>query len=86
MDVREETLGETRRHQRNKEPRLIGSGTSGEQEDIQQDHQEGSHAGDREAKSQTTSQDFENDCEDMVEGSAPSERNEETAHREEPEM
>jgi hypothetical protein len=50
MNVREETSGKTGRHQWTKEPRLKGT-TMSEGEDIWQDLQEGSHAGDCEAKS-----------------------------------
>jgi hypothetical protein len=39
MDVREETSGETRRHQWNKEPRLKTATTSEEREDNGQRHQ-----------------------------------------------
>jgi hypothetical protein len=51
------------------------------EEDIQQDLQEGCHAGDCEAKSRTVSQDLENECQDTVEGSGPSEKKDENAHR-----
>jgi hypothetical protein len=51
MDVQEETLGETGMQPLHKEPRPKVAATSRKQEDIQQDLQEGSHAGDHEAKS-----------------------------------
>jgi hypothetical protein len=54
---------------------------SGKWEDSWQDLQEGSHAGDCEAKSQIFSQDLGNECQDIVEGFAPSETKEEAAHR-----
>jgi hypothetical protein len=50
-------------------------------EDIRQDLQEGSHAGDHEAKSRTFSQDSENECRVIVEESTSSETKEETVHR-----
>jgi hypothetical protein len=81
MNVREETSGETGRHQWSKGPRLKGAATSWKREDIQQDHQEGSHVGDHEAMSRTFSQDSEKEYQDIVEGSAPSTMKEETTHR-----
>jgi hypothetical protein len=60
MDIWEETSGETRRHHLNKGLKLKGAATSWKQEDIWHDLQEGSHAGDHEAKSQTISQDSTN--------------------------
>jgi hypothetical protein len=52
-----------------------------EAEDILRDQQEGSHTGDHEANSQIFCQDVENEHQDIVEGLAPSEMEEETAHR-----
>jgi hypothetical protein len=49
MDVRDETLGEARRYQWNKEPRLKTAATSWKRQDIQQDLQENHRAGDCEA-------------------------------------
>jgi hypothetical protein len=45
----------------NKGPRLKGGATSEEREDIRQDTQEGSDAGDREAKSRAFSQEPKNE-------------------------
>jgi hypothetical protein len=73
------TPGETGRHQWNKRSRLNGAATFWNQ-DFQQDLHEGSHAGDREAKSRNINQNSENESQDIVKGSAPSETKEETAH------
>jgi hypothetical protein len=53
---------------------------SRKREDIRQDLQEGSRAGNREVKIQTFSHDLENEYQDIVEGSAPTDMKE-TAHR-----
>jgi hypothetical protein len=71
MDIQEEKLGKNGMHQWNKEPRLKGAATSWKRKNIWQDLQEGSWAEDREAKSRTLSQNSENECQDIVEGSAP---------------
>jgi hypothetical protein len=49
-DVPEETSGTTDMQQWNKGPRLKGAATCKKREDIRQDFQEGSSAGDREPK------------------------------------
>jgi hypothetical protein len=54
--------------------------TSWKLEDNRKDLQEGSRAGDREAKSWVFSQDSENECQNIVEWSAPSETKEETTN------
>jgi hypothetical protein len=80
MDIQEETLGKTRRHQWNKEPRLKTAITSGKQ-NTQQDFQEYRRAGDRELNSWVFCQNVENKYQDIMEGPAPSETENETAHR-----
>jgi hypothetical protein len=72
-------LGKNERHHWNKKPKLKGAAMSRKQEDIQQDLQQGSRAGDHEAKSPDFSQDLKNECPDIVMGSVPSETKEETA-------
>jgi hypothetical protein len=81
MDVWEQMSSKTGMKQWNKGPRLKEAAMSRRREDIQQDLQEGCRAGYREVKGQTLRQDLENECQDIVEGSAPFETKEETQHR-----
>jgi hypothetical protein len=74
MDIREQMLGETRRHQWNKEPRLKRVATFWKREDIRQEHLENHRAGDCETNSQIFCQDSKTEGLDIVEGSAPSKK------------
>jgi hypothetical protein len=61
MDVLEKTSGATGKQHWNKGPRLKRAASSWKREDIRQDLQEGSRAGDREVKSRAFSQDSESE-------------------------
>jgi hypothetical protein len=65
-------IGQNWKARWNKEPRFKGVATSEEGEDIQQDLWENHWAGDQEANSQIFCQDSRNECQDTVDGSAPS--------------
>jgi hypothetical protein len=80
MDFREETSVETGKQHWNKGPRLKRAVISEKLQDIQQDLQEDSRAADRKENSWIFRQDSKNECQDIVEGSAPSKTKKETAH------
>jgi hypothetical protein len=79
-EIREETVGETGRHQWGKEPRLKGAAMSEEGQDIWQNLWENHKAGDREVNRWVFCQDLKNECQNIVEP-VHSEREKETAHR-----
>jgi uncharacterized cupin superfamily protein len=67
--------------QRQKELRHERAIMSGKQENTQQDLQEDRRAGGCKANSRDFHYTAENECQDILEGSAPSETKEESAHR-----
>jgi transcription antitermination factor NusA-like protein len=71
MAIQEEMTGTIRMHHWNKEPRLKRAIMSWKQKNTQQDQKDG-RAGDHKANSRDLHQTVENECQDIVEGSATS--------------